>query len=89
MSGTLAILVSLVLLMFFAYRGVTVLLLAPLMGDICIEYELADGRIDLSFGWEGDASDVVGKACGLVKRFINTARVVLPVFRAELCADHC
>ena len=64
-------------------------LLAPLMGDICIEYELADGRIDLSFGWEGDASDVVGKACGLVKSFINTARVVLPVFRAELCADHC
>ena len=31
MASTLAIVVSLLLLMFFAYRGVTVLLLAPLM----------------------------------------------------------
>src|SRR5690606_8427186 len=36
MSGTFAILVSLVLLMYFAYRGVTVLLLAPLMGALAI-----------------------------------------------------
>lgn len=36
MFGTVAILVSLLLLMYFAYRGVTVLLLAPLMGALAV-----------------------------------------------------
>ncbi len=36
MPGILAILLSLVLLMFFAYRGVTVLLLAPLMAALAV-----------------------------------------------------
>ena len=36
MASTLAILVSLTLLMFFAYRGVTVLLLAPLMAALAV-----------------------------------------------------
>lgn len=36
MAGMLAIVVSLVLLMFFAYRGVTVLLLAPLMAALAV-----------------------------------------------------
>ena len=34
--GTLAILISLVLLMFFAYRGISVLILAPIMAAIAI-----------------------------------------------------
>lgn len=36
MTGTLAIVVSLLLLMFLAYRGVTVLLLAPLMAALAV-----------------------------------------------------
>lgn len=36
MASTLAIVVSLLLLMFFAYRGVTVLLLAPLMAALAV-----------------------------------------------------
>lgn len=36
MTGVLAIVVSLLLLMFFAYRGVTVLLLAPLMAALAV-----------------------------------------------------
>ncbi|WP_189688717.1 GntP family permease [Pseudorhodoferax aquiterrae] len=36
MAGMLAIVVSLLLLMFFAYRGVTVLLLAPLMAALAV-----------------------------------------------------
>lgn len=34
--GTLAIIISLILLMFFAYRGLTVLLLAPLMAALAV-----------------------------------------------------
>ncbi|EWM46088.1 citrate transporter family protein [Bordetella holmesii 35009] len=34
--GTLAIVVSLLLLMFFAYRGVTVLILAPIMAAVAV-----------------------------------------------------
>ena len=36
MFSTLAIIVSLVLLMYFAYRGYTVLLLAPLMAALAV-----------------------------------------------------
>ena len=36
MLSILAVVVSLALLMFFAYRGVTVLLLAPLMGALAV-----------------------------------------------------
>lgn len=36
MAGTLAIVVSLILLMYLAYRGVTVLLLAPLMAALAV-----------------------------------------------------
>src|SRR5690606_25755401 len=36
MMGMLAIVVSLLLLMYFAYRGVTVLLLAPLMAALAV-----------------------------------------------------
>lgn len=36
MAGTLAIVVSLVLLMYLAYRGITVLLLAPLMAALAV-----------------------------------------------------
>ena len=36
MSGTLAIVVSLLLLMYLAYRGITVLLLAPLMAALAV-----------------------------------------------------
>lgn len=36
MAGTLAIVVSLLLLMFLAYRGITVLLLAPLMAALAV-----------------------------------------------------
>lgn len=36
MMNTLAIVVSLALLMYFAYRGVTVLLLAPIMGAVAV-----------------------------------------------------
>lgn len=34
--GTLAIIISLALLMFFAYRGVSVLILAPIMAAVAI-----------------------------------------------------
>ena len=34
--STMAILISLLLLMFFAYRGVTVLILAPLMAALAV-----------------------------------------------------
>lgn len=44
MSGTLAIIVSLILLMYLAYRGVTVLLLAPLMAGVAV---LLSGEINL------------------------------------------
>ena len=44
MSDTLAIVVSLVLLMYLAYRGVTVLLLAPLMAGVAV---LLSGEISL------------------------------------------
>ena len=36
MASTLAIIVSLLLLMFLAYRGITVLLLAPLMALLAV-----------------------------------------------------
>lgn len=36
MTGTLAIIISLVLLMYLAYRGITVLLLAPLMAALAV-----------------------------------------------------
>jgi len=36
MASTLAIIVSLLLLMFLAYRGITVLLLAPLMATLAV-----------------------------------------------------
>lgn len=44
MTGTLAIVVSLVLLMYLAYRGITVLLLAPLMAALAV---LLSGEINL------------------------------------------
>ncbi len=34
--GTLAIIISLALLMFFAYRGISVLILAPIMAAVAI-----------------------------------------------------
>ena len=43
MLSILAVVVSLALLMFFAYRGVTVLLLAPLMGALAVLLS-GDGR---------------------------------------------
>ena len=42
--STLAIIISLLLLMFLAYRGVTVLLLAPLMAGLAV---LLSGEINL------------------------------------------
>ena len=44
MAGTLAIVVSLVLLMYLAYRGITVLLLAPLMAALAV---LLSGEIGI------------------------------------------
>ena len=44
MASTLAIVVSLLLLMYLAYRGITVLLLAPLMAALAV---LLSGEIAL------------------------------------------
>ena len=44
MAGTLAIIVSLILLMYLAYRGITVLLLAPLMAGLAV---LLSGEIGI------------------------------------------
>src|SRR5690606_26307291 len=44
MTGTLAIIISLVLLMYLAYRGITVLLLAPLMAALAV---LLSGEIGI------------------------------------------
>ena len=44
MAGTLAIVVSLILLMYLAYRGITVLLLAPLMAALAV---LLSGEIGI------------------------------------------
>lgn len=43
--STMAILISLLLLMFFAYQGVTVLILAPLMAALAV---LPEGQPQIS-----------------------------------------